>query len=79
MRVLAIPTPPSPAHIAVWQECYWRWCMLREMSSPNSMDALEEGPLPIGDGSLTAEVPFLVPLERHLLIRSIEGATKPVV
>ena len=29
MRILAIP---SPAHIAVWQESYWRWRMLKEMS-----------------------------------------------
>lgn len=52
MRVLAMPTP---THIAVWQECYWRWCTLREMSSPTSMDTLDDGPLPSGDGSLTAE------------------------
>ncbi|EKM59988.1 uncharacterized protein PHACADRAFT_115378 [Phanerochaete carnosa HHB-10118-sp] len=64
MRVLAIP---SSAHIAVWQECYWRWCMLREMSSPTSMDALEEGPLPNGDGSLTAEVNPLHPREERPL------------
>ena len=53
MRVLAMPTS---AHIAVWQECYWRWCMLREMSSPTSMDTLEEGALASGDESLTLEV-----------------------
>ena len=54
MRILAIP---SPAHIAVWQESYWRWRMLKEMSGKGSMSPLETGkPLPTGDSSLTAEV-----------------------
>jgi hypothetical protein len=53
MRILAIP---SPAHIAVWQECYWRWCTLKEMAGGTSMDTVGDGPLPTGDKSLTAEV-----------------------
>ena len=53
MRILAIP---SPAHVAVWQECYWRWCTLKEMAGGTSMDPVDDGPLAPGDQSLTAEV-----------------------
>lgn len=53
MRLLAIP---SPTHVAVWEECYWRWCSLSELATRSSLDPTEEGPLPNGDKSLTTEV-----------------------
>ncbi|KAI0340881.1 hypothetical protein BDW22DRAFT_1485833 [Trametopsis cervina] len=51
IRLLAIP---SPAHVAVWEECYWRWAALGEMAIRHSMDPSDEG-LPTGDKSLTIE------------------------
>lgn len=61
MRLLVTP---SPVHIAVWEECYWRWCTLNEMTSRTSgeisTDGFESGPAPVGDRSLSAEVSFSV-------------------
>lgn len=56
MRLIAIP---SPTHVAVWEECYWRWCSLSELATRMSLDPSEEGPLPNGDKSLTTEVIIL--------------------
>lgn len=53
MRVLAVA---SPAHIAVWEECFYRWCTLNEIASRSSLDPSDNEPPPMGDRSLTAEV-----------------------
>ncbi|KAI0080777.1 hypothetical protein K474DRAFT_1717515 [Panus rudis PR-1116 ss-1] len=50
MRSLSLPVP---MHMAVWQECYFRWCTLDEMSLRAIAD--DQGPLPTGDRSLTNE------------------------
>ncbi|THH31919.1 hypothetical protein EUX98_g2275 [Antrodiella citrinella] len=50
---------PSPVHMAVWQECYWRWIALNEMAIRMSFDGSEDMThVPVGDKSLTME-------ERH--------------
>ncbi|KAI0686496.1 hypothetical protein BC835DRAFT_1523052 [Cytidiella melzeri] len=52
MRLLA---HPSPAHVAVWEECYFRWRSLSEMADRQSLDPSESDPPPTGDKSLTPE------------------------
>ncbi|TCD61394.1 Ras GTPase activating protein ira2 [Steccherinum ochraceum] len=50
---------PSPVHMAVWQECYWRWIALNEMAIRMSFDGSEDlSHVPVGDKSLSME-------ERH--------------
>ncbi|KAI0089247.1 hypothetical protein BDY19DRAFT_1089227 [Irpex rosettiformis] len=51
IRLLAIS---SPGHVAVWEECYFRWRSLGEMAARQSYDP-SDGALPVGDKSLTAE------------------------
>ncbi|EIN11059.1 hypothetical protein PUNSTDRAFT_51619 [Punctularia strigosozonata HHB-11173 SS5] len=31
-KLVRIIASASPAHMAVWQECYWRWCHLTELA-----------------------------------------------
>ncbi|KAJ3551785.1 hypothetical protein NM688_g4509 [Phlebia brevispora] len=52
LRLIALPTP---SNVAVWEECYWRWCALNAMASRHSMDPSEEGSPPNGDRTLTTE------------------------
>lgn len=48
---------PSPVHMAVWQECYWRWIALNEMAIRMSFDGSDDmNHVPVGDKSLTMEV-----------------------
>lgn len=57
MRSIAFP---SPLHIAVWEECYWRWRALGEsvVQSPLEHMLLEE-PQSFRDvRSLSSEVNF---------------------
>ncbi|KAH8096624.1 hypothetical protein BXZ70DRAFT_945419 [Cristinia sonorae] len=47
---------PSPVHMAVWQECYWRWIALNEMAIRMSFDGSEDmNHIPVGDKSLSME------------------------
>ena len=52
IRLLAIP---SPGHVAVWEECFFRWRSLGEMAARQSFDP-SDGTLPVGDRSLSTEV-----------------------
>ncbi|KAL4251095.1 Ras-GAP domain-containing protein [Abortiporus biennis] len=52
MRLLALP---SSIHMAVWQECYWRWCAVNEMSMRMSLEIDDLDKRPMGDNSLTLE------------------------
>ncbi|KDQ64130.1 hypothetical protein JAAARDRAFT_118551 [Jaapia argillacea MUCL 33604] len=56
-KLLKSIASPSPAHIAVWEECYWRWCSLAELTVRAPMDALDgqNGHNPIPDMSMTHE------------------------
>ena len=53
-------TSPSAIHVAVWQELYFRWCALTEMTvrgtSEQTNDSLENGVAPVGDKTLPMEV-----------------------
>lgn len=57
MRLITVP---SAIHVAVWQELYFRWCQLTEMtvrlSADNSADVLDTGITPVGDKALSSEV-----------------------
>ncbi|PSR92202.1 hypothetical protein PHLCEN_2v4732 [Hermanssonia centrifuga] len=52
VRLIAMP---SPSNIAVWEECYWRWCNLNALAGRSSMDPSSDGRRPNGDKSLTTE------------------------
>ena len=53
-------TFPSAIHVAVWQELYFRWCSLTEMTIrltfETTADGLDNGTAPVGDKTLSAEV-----------------------
>ena len=53
-------TSPSAIHVAVWQELYFRWCALTEMTvwgtSEQTIDSPENGVAPVGDKTLPMEV-----------------------
>ena len=53
-------TSPSAIHVAVWQELYFRWCALTEMTVrmtvKSTADGLDSGSAPVGDKALSAEV-----------------------
>lgn len=60
MRLL---TSPSAVHVAVWQELYFRWCTLTEMTVRLTFEQTTHGPeskekevMPVGDNSLPMEV-----------------------
>ncbi|KAI0371618.1 hypothetical protein BV20DRAFT_1017123 [Pilatotrama ljubarskyi] len=56
MRLIASPTA---VHVAVWQELYFRWCALTEMTIrmtfDQTTDGFEVGAAPIGDKALSME------------------------
>ncbi|KAI0355329.1 hypothetical protein OH77DRAFT_1424817 [Trametes cingulata] len=56
MRLIASPTA---VHVAVWQELYFRWCALTEMTIrmtfDQTTDGFEVGAAPIGDKALSIE------------------------
>ncbi|KAI0638553.1 hypothetical protein C8Q77DRAFT_1047292 [Trametes polyzona] len=56
MRLIANPTA---VHVAVWQEVFFRWCALTEMTVrmtfDQTTDGFENGAAPIGDKALSLE------------------------
>ncbi|EMD40361.1 hypothetical protein CERSUDRAFT_148314 [Gelatoporia subvermispora B] len=58
-KLMRLMTFPSPVHIAVWEECYWRWCSLNEMvtrlSLDSTADGFEGGTTYIGENSMSAD------------------------
>ncbi|PCH40763.1 hypothetical protein WOLCODRAFT_88808 [Wolfiporia cocos MD-104 SS10] len=58
-KLMRLMPSSSPVHVAVWEECYWRWCALNEMTIKKSIDAtadgFDSGTAPVGEKSLTAE------------------------
>ena len=57
MRLMTIP---SAIHVAVWQELYFRWCHLTEMTIrmtvDTNADGVDNGTGPTGDKALSVEV-----------------------
>jgi hypothetical protein len=53
IRHLALP---YPAHVAVWEECYFRWRAIGEMAARHSLDPSDEDTVPMGDKSMPSEV-----------------------
>ncbi|TFY54349.1 hypothetical protein EVJ58_g8920 [Rhodofomes roseus] len=58
-RLMRLMPSTSPVHVAVWEECYWRWCALNEMvirrSTDSTADGFEAGIAPVGEKVLTSE------------------------
>jgi neurofibromin 1 len=57
-RSLAIP---HATYVAIWEECYFRWCALTELvinapSDPMTAESLQDSTVPVGDKSMTFEV-----------------------
>lgn len=59
-KLMRLMTSPSAVHAAVWQELYFRWCSLTEMTVRQTFeqttDGLENGTAPIGDKTISPEV-----------------------
>jgi hypothetical protein len=57
-RLYSTLATPHPYFVAVWEECYYRWCALTELVIRAPIDGLEieDGGRPTGDRSLTVEV-----------------------
>ena len=60
-RLFRTLSVPIPNHVAIWEECYYRWCALTELvirapMDPITSDAHVGGPVPTGDRSLSFEV-----------------------
>ncbi|THH13571.1 hypothetical protein EW146_g6666 [Bondarzewia mesenterica] len=56
-RTLAVP---QPSYVAVWEECYYRWCALTELViraplDPVTAEGFQDGYVPVGDKSPTLE------------------------
>ncbi|KAH9927288.1 uncharacterized protein B0H18DRAFT_1161603 [Fomitopsis serialis] len=57
-RLMRLMPSTSPVHVAVWEECYWRWCALNEMVIKGSIDStvdVDPGIAPVGEKALTNE------------------------
>ncbi|CCM02314.1 uncharacterized protein FIBRA_04405 [Fibroporia radiculosa] len=58
-KLLRLMPSSSPVHVAVWEECYFRWCMMNEltvrMSIPTTADGFDTGSAPVGDKVMSAE------------------------
>ncbi|TBU46391.1 hypothetical protein BD309DRAFT_622853 [Dichomitus squalens] len=58
-KLMRLLTSPSAIHVAVWQELYFRWCALTEMTVRQTFeqasDGLDNGPAPVGDKTLPME------------------------
>ncbi|KAH9948737.1 hypothetical protein B0H21DRAFT_787622 [Amylocystis lapponica] len=58
-KFMRLMTLHSPVHTAVWQECYWRWCALNEMtlrmSLESTTDGFDGGTTPVGERDLSLE------------------------
>ncbi|KAI0065862.1 hypothetical protein BV25DRAFT_1988944 [Artomyces pyxidatus] len=51
---------PHPNYVAIWEECYFRWCALTELvirapSDPMTAEGLQNAQVPTGDKSLSLE------------------------
>lgn len=50
----------SAVHIAVWEECFFRWVLLNEMvirdTIDSTVDGFDSGRAPIGDRAMSTEV-----------------------
>ncbi|KAI0737738.1 hypothetical protein C8Q80DRAFT_1276173 [Daedaleopsis nitida] len=55
-KLMRLITSPSAIHVAVWQELYYRWCSLTEMTVrmtfEQTADGFENGTAPVGDKAL---------------------------
>ncbi|KAH9030143.1 hypothetical protein EDB85DRAFT_1456161 [Lactarius pseudohatsudake] len=56
-RSLAIP---HATYVAIWEECYFRWCALTELvinapSDPMTAESVQDSTVPVGDKSMTFE------------------------
>ncbi|KAH9981838.1 hypothetical protein BJV74DRAFT_778311 [Russula compacta] len=56
-RSLAIP---HATYVAIWEECYFRWCALTELvinapSDPMTAESMQDSTVPVGDKSMTFE------------------------
>ena len=64
-KLMRLMTVPSLIHVAVWQELYFRWCTLTEMTIrmtvDTTADGLDSGAAPVGDKALSAEVRLCQP------------------
>ncbi|CAL1700085.1 unnamed protein product [Somion occarium] len=54
-KIMRMLTLPPAVHMAVWQECYFRWCTLNELAIRMSLDSDDLQTQPTGDKSLTME------------------------
>jgi hypothetical protein len=48
-------------YVAIWEECYFRWCALTELvinapSDPMTAESMQDSTVPVGDKSMTFEV-----------------------
>lgn len=59
-KIVRLLTLPPALHMAVWQECYFRWCTLNEIAVRMALDDEVPG-FPMGDRNLTVEVCCLRP------------------
>lgn len=57
-RLFSTLTSPQAFGIAIWEECYYRWCTLTELviRAPQDGVELDDGQQPIGDKWLSVEV-----------------------
>ncbi|KAI1796034.1 hypothetical protein LXA43DRAFT_649826 [Ganoderma leucocontextum] len=61
-KLVRLLTSPSAVYLAVWQELYFRWCTLTEMTVRQTFEHTSHGPeskekevMPVGDNSLPME------------------------
>ncbi|KAH9854976.1 hypothetical protein C2E23DRAFT_883516 [Lenzites betulinus] len=58
-KLVRLISAPTAVHVAVWQELFFRWCALTEMTVrmtfEQTTDGFEVGPAPIGDKALTPD------------------------
>ncbi|KAL7282669.1 hypothetical protein ACG7TL_004142 [Trametes sanguinea] len=58
-KLMRLITSPTAVHVAVWQELYFRWCALTEMTVrmtfDQTTDGFEVGTAPVGERALSME------------------------
>ena len=80
-RSLAIP---HATYVAIWEECYFRWCALTELvinapTDPMTAESIQDSTVPVGDKSMTFEVRFHWLRKDSFVFTSVyAGATTPV-
>ena len=62
-------------YVAIWEECYFRWCALTELvinapSDPMTAESMQDSTVPVGDKSMTFEVYLICSLLVFTLIDS---------